>query len=734
MPAAKQSKIVYKDHQNNLSITLASVLSTMSNVRIADKAEHELHLLQRVVSQLSDIVIIAETVPSDPFDATIVYANEAFSELSGQSVAVILGQPLRMLLAAETNQEIRSEIHQALQEHWPLRTELPGPGTRGRHQWLELDISPIIDDSGYCTHYVAVIRDISQRKRMEEELLREKERAEITLHSIGDAVITTDGDGLVDYLNPVAEELTGWSLAEAHGTPLVMVFPVIDEQDRQPAGDLVSRCLVLEPPATLSEHHLLLNRQAQEYAVKISVTPLSDRLGTVLTFQDVTSERRAVREISYNATHDALTGLINRREFEQRLQRVLHDTREQPALHVLCYMDLDRFKQVNDTCGHLAGDELLRQVSELLQSNSRKRDTLARLGGDEFALLMEHCPLDQAQRVAEQVRAALEAFHFSWDSHGFTIGVSIGLVEISATSGNLPEVLKQADTACYIAKDSGRNRIHIYQPDTTSPGQQNGPIQEAATIRQALTQGPFQLYAQTIADIGLHDHTRSVAGVSYEVLTRLQPASGKQIQPGTFIPVAERYNLGAELDCRVIEQTCRQLTARPEHLPRLALCMINLCAQSLQDEKVFALLHETLQRYAIPPAKICFEIKETTAITHLSSATRFIDKVKTLGCLFALDNFGSGLSSFSYLKNLPVDFLKIDGRFIKRITDDPIDLAMVMAINQIGHVMAKKMIAEHVESEAVLQRLKSFGVDYAQGFYLGRPVPLEEMTQISYKA
>jgi diguanylate cyclase (GGDEF)-like protein/PAS domain S-box-containing protein len=567
---------------------------------------------------------------------------------------------------------------------------------------------------------------------MEEELLREKERAEITLHSIGDAVITTDGDGVVDYLNPVAEALTGWSLAEAHGIALTMVFPMIDEQYRRPAIDLVSRCLALEPPATLSEHGLLLNRSDREYAVKISVTALKDRLGSVLTFQDVTSERRSAREISYNATHDALTGLINRREFEQRLQRVLHDMREQPSLHVLCYMDLDRFKLVNDTCGHLAGDELLRQISGLLQSNSRKRDTLARLGGDEFALLMEHCPLDQAQRVAEKLRAALEAFRFSWDSHGFAIGISIGLVEISATSGNLPELLKQADTACYIAKDSGRNRIHIYRPEAGGHARQNGAIRETASIRQALTQRPLQLYAQIIADIGSHDRTRTAAGVSYEVLARLPLASGQQLKPGTFIPVAERYNLSAELDCRVIEQTCRQLTARAEHLPRLALCTINLCAQSLQDGKVFALLREILQRYAIPPARICFEIKETTAINHLSSATRFIDQVKTLGCSFALDNFGSGLTSFSYLKNLPVDFLKIDGRFVKRITDDPIDLAMVMAINQIGHVMAKKIIAEHVESEAVLHRLQSFGVDYAQGFYLGHPVPLEEMTQISY--
>ena len=726
----KESDQAYLDL---LPTIIDRVLQQQHLLLAKNKAEQELQLLQTVVAQISDIVVIAETVPSNPFDAKIVFVNQAFERLTDYSISDALGQPLGFLLQTETNQEVLKQIQQALADNHPLRTELLNLNKENYRQWLELDVSPILDQKNHCTHYVAVIRDVSQRKRMEDALFREKERAEVTLHSIGDAVITTDGVGIVDYLNPAAEQLTGWSLLEACGSPLSTVFQVIDEQHRQPVTDLVNDCLNNKknekntsntPSIAIPEHYFLLNRNGQEYAVKISITSLGDRLGVVLAFQDVTEERRMTREITYNATHDALTSLVNRREFEHRLERVLEDVRRQQAMHALCFMDLDHFKIVNDTCGHTAGDELLKQVSELLQQNIRKRDTLARLGGDEFALLMEHCPLEQAERVANTLKTTLEEFRFSWGNHAFSIGISIGLVPITADSGNLSEVIKQADTACYVAKDNGRNQVHVYQPQDTELAQQYGEIQWVARIRHAIEQNQFQLYAQKIIGI---DSENNNHGLHYEILLQMQLESGRLVKPVTFLPVAERYNLSANLDCWVIEETFKHLVAYPEHLQQLDVCMINLSEQSLHAESFLVFLTQALQTYAVPPTKICFEIGETTAIANLSGATRFINELKTLGYLFALDDFGSGLSSFAYLKNLPVDFLKIDGAFVKDIMADPIDSAMVTAINNIGHVMGRKTIAEFVETEAILSQLKKIGVDYAQGYCIGRPIPLKEL-------
>jgi diguanylate cyclase (GGDEF)-like protein len=445
-------------------------------------------------------------------------------------------------------------------------------------------------------------------------------------------------------------------------------------------------------------------------------------MGVVLVFKDVSEARKLSQQVSYEATHDPLTGLVNRTELERRLQRVLETALTQSTENAFCYLDLDQFKLVNDTCGHVAGDELLRQLGRLLEQHIRKRDTLARLGGDEFGLLIEHCSITEARGIAESLINTLGDFSFPWEDHSFNIGVSIGLVSVDHQSKSMGEILRAADSACYIAKEQGRNRIHMHQDDDEEQARRYGEMQWAVRIPRALEDQRFQLYFQEIVPI-LGDEP---AAAHYELLLRMQDERGELIMPGAFLPAAERYNLSDKLDRWVISRIFQWFQQHPEHQQRLNLCSINLSGLSLNNQAFLSFVIKELESCGIAPWKICFEITETVAIANLSSAIRFISSLRELGCRFALDDFGSGLSSFAYLKNLPVDFLKIDGLFVKDILDDPMDLAMVKSINEIGHVMGKKTIAEFVENAAVLERLREIGVDYAQGYGIGRPKPIDE--------
>lgn len=587
-------------------------------------------------------------------------------------------------------------------------------------------IAPIRED-GAITGILGANIDITERKRVEQQLFAEKERAQVTLKSIGDAVITTDGAGRVDYLNPVAETLTGWSLSAAQGRWLSEIFPVIDEDTRKPVPDPVKLCLTGEQVFDPLHYRLLLNRTGAEYAIQYSAAPIRDRdariQGLVLVFSDVSEQRRLAAEISHQARHDALTGLINRHEFERRLERIISTVQIDHSEHILCYLDLDQFKVVNDTCGHAAGDELLRQLAQLFSGKIRQRDTLARLGGDEFGLLLEHCSLVQAQRVAETLRQALAEFLFAWEDKSFRLSVSIGMVPINVTSGNLSDALQAADSACYVAKDSGRNRIHVYTPDDIELVQRHGELLWVNHLQEALEQNRFELHAQRIVPV----NPRGDGSIHYELLLRLLDTTGKMLSPGAFIPAAERYNLAPRIDRWVIEHAFRAFNRHTHLLESLELIAINLSGASLSEPVLQTFILEQLDQSIIPAEKICFEITETAVISNLTVADHFISVLKQRGCRFALDDFGSGLSSFAYLRNLPVDFLKIDGMFVKDIVDDLIDLAMVRSINEIGQLMGKKTIAEYVENEAILECLRSIGVDYAQGYGIARPRPLAEL-------
>lgn len=432
-------------------------------------------------------------------------------------------------------------------------------------------------------------------------------------------------------------------------------------------------------------------------------------------------------QIRHQAAHDSLTGLVNRREFERQAERLLSTIRQDKGEHALCFMDLDQFKVVNDTCGHIAGDEFLRQLSMILQHGVRKSDTLARLGGDEFGVLMEHCSLDHAHRIAISLQKAIQDYQFTWEENSFRVGVSIGLVAITEAIPNLTELLKQADAACYMAKDLGRNRIHVYHSEDLETSQRHGEMQWVSRIHRALEKHQFCLYAQVIVPLdGSTDK-------HYELLLRMKDEKGKIIPPGAFLPAAERYNLITKLDRWVIANAFSLLADNPVFLKQIDFCAINLSGQSLGDNDFLDFIITQLAASSIEGAKICFEITETAAISNLGAAMKFISTLRGLNCRFALDDFGSGVSSFGYLKNLPVNYLKIDGMFVRDVVDDPIDHAMVKSINEIGQVMGMKTIAEFVENDEIKGMLREIGVNYAQGYGIAKPLAFDELLGRSNK-
>ncbi len=430
--------------------------------------------------------------------------------------------------------------------------------------------------------------------------------------------------------------------------------------------------------------------------------------------------REAQDALAYQASHDALTRLINRYEFESRLRVLLDSAKQHQEQHALLYLDLDQFKVVNDTCGHAAGDELLRQLSALLKDEVREQDTLCRLGGDEFAALVTHANDAEAGHIAEAIREAVQNFRFMWERQLFDIGVSIGVVRIDQYSGTLAAVLSDADAACYLAKEKGRNRVHFYASDDQVMLKHKDEMAWVSRITQAFEEQRFRLFHQLIVPVDPKHHEKK----HYEVLVRMLDEQDQIVPPTLFIPAAERYNLMPHLDRWIVQSLFEHLTSHPDELENLAMCSINLSGVSISDPTFPEFLIEQLERFKIPPEKVCFEVTETAAIANLMAASEFICRFRAIGCRFSLDDFGSGMSSFGYLKNLPVDFLKIDGSFVKDLLTDNVDRAMVEAIHRVGHVMNLKTIAEYVENEDILAQLQLIGVDYAQGFGIAKPRPL----------
>lgn len=570
----------------------------------------------------------------------------------------------------------------------------------------------------------ALAEDRRRRNEAEASLFAEKERVQVTLASIGDAVITTDVGGRIDFLNSVAEQLCGWTRDEATGHLLGEVFQIVNEDTRTAIENPVDIVLRTGTVVGLGNHTMLIRRDGSELNIEDSAAPIRNRhgeiIGVVLVFHDVTQTHEMAKQMNWAATHDALTGLHNRTQFERRLQTLIEPT-QAGKHHILLYIDLDQFKVVNDTCGHAAGDQMLCQIAALMQTRMRESDTLARLGGDEFGVLLENCPAEKGRQIADAILETIGAFRFGWDDKTFLVGASIGLVEITGDDLSATRLLAEADTACYTAKDEGRNRIHVFNPTDTETIRRSGEMDWVARINHAFDEQRFQLYWQAIAPL----HKRPDDDTRYgELLLRMEDDRGVIIPPASFLPAAERYNMMPRLDRWVVRQALHWLAGQPGKL----IGSINLSGQSLSDEHLLDFILEQLRLTGVAPNRVCFEITETAAIANLTKAIRFISALRELGCRFSLDDFGSGLSSFGYLKNLPVDHLKIDGSFVRNISRNPIDEAMVAAISDIGRVMGLTTIAEFVESEDIEKRLRALGVDFAQGFHIARPVPLAEVT------
>ncbi len=592
--------------------------------------------------------------------------------------------------------------------------------TDGEWRWVVGRARARVDDQGRLRRLIGVELDITERKLYEEALFREKESAQITLQSIGDGVITCDAHGRVEYLNPVAEELTGWRLEDSLGRTIDEIFRAFHEETCEPLENPLAVAVRRIRSIKSVRPMLLIRRDGNELYIESTASPIRDGSGTVtggvLVFHDVSESRELNRRLSYHASHDVLTGLVNRREFETRLERALKSAKARETSYALCYIDLDQFKIVNDTCGHSAGDALLGQVGALLKSKVRWRDTLARLGGDEFGVLLESCSLEEALRTAETLRESIRNFRYTWEDRTFRLGASIGVVPITAENEDVASVLSAADSACGAAKESGRNRVHCFEENDIDLMRRRREMQWAARINNALEESRFELFRMTIQPLQTED-----AGEHFELLLRMRDESGKIVAPDQFIAAAERYGITPSIDRWVIDSAFRWLVSEADERRRLTMCSINLSGQSLGDDKFLPFVIEQFHRSGIDGSKICFEITETAAIANFSQASRFIQALKELGCKFALDDFGTGLSSFGYLKHFPVDFLKIDGSFVKGLLHDPIDREMVRSINEIGHLTGKKTIAEWAENAEIVEVLRGLGVDYAQGYGISQP-------------
>ena len=580
------------------------------------------------------------------------------------------------------------------------------------------------NNRGAITELLVLLTDISESKEYEHALIAEMDRAQVALYSIGDGVITTDADGFVDYLNPIAESLTGWSTQTAIGHQLQTVFHVTNEKTNRRIVNPVHKCLKANKIISLGEDCVLLGKNGQKYAIQHSIAPLKNRndviLGVVVVFSNVTEARNMAQQIQHQATHDSLTGLVNRCEFEKRLYNAILSAQDSNTQHCLCYLDLDQFKIVNDSAGHAAGDELLRKLTIYLKSKIRSRDTLARHGGDEFGLLLDNCRLDQAYRIANSLSVAIKNFNFEWQGRSYSVGASIGLVPITNKTSSTAEIMSQADVACYTAKDLGRNQVHIYENEENNLAVRHSEIVKVAELSDSIKANRFRLYCQTI--VPLQSGARQ--NNHYELLIRSVGMDGKIELPKTFIPAAERYGMMATVDRWVINSAFQQYVDLFDQDENIKIA-INLSGNSLADSSLLQYVRTQIFESGINAGNICFEITETAAISNLERAIKIIADLKELGCEFALDDFGSGVSSFTYLKNLPVDYLKIDGSFVQDMVNDPINVAMVAAINEVGHVMGIKTIAEFAESAEIIQQLTNIGVDYAQGYAISTPLPID---------
>lgn len=666
--------------------------------------------LQRL--EMLQFAIDNSSVPIYFYDdrANITYANKSVSMALGYTQ-----DELTCMTVFDVDPNVTPEIWGALYANVKAGKVGMIPSTNRRKDGtiFPVEVTPTNMIFGDQEFGCSVNLDVSARVAAEKALRESEEKFRVIAETSPVAlIIHRTADGAIMFANRAAEILFHRSGASMVGSPVMTLIE--NEESRQAYSDIMTG------KETVQGRELMLDSKdgkTRWASLSASAISLNDEQAVCCVLQDVTEAHDLSLQLSYQAAYDPLTGLVNRREFESRLSRVIKSVGVNGAEHALCFLDLDQFKVINDTCGHIAGDELLRQLGQILKSHIRKSDTLARLGGDEFAALLENCSLSEGRRVANAIREAVQQYRFLWENKSFSVGVSIGLVPIDRPDEDLTEVMRRADTACYQAKENGRNRVHVYHADDAELAQRHGEMQWVSRITSALEQDRLQIWAQKIVSIRNPNDRR----VHYELLVRMVDEAGHIVPPGAFLPAAERYNLITRIDRWVIDHTLHWFSRHPDEYEKLKMCSINLSGQSLCNEDLCREIIEYFHAYQLTAEKFCFEITETSAIANLNAATRFMLELRKLGCRFALDDFGSGLSSFAYLKNIPVDFLKIDGLFIRDLETDPIHLALVKSINEVGHVMGKETIAEFVENARILEKLRDLGVDYAQGYGVAKP-------------
>jgi diguanylate cyclase (GGDEF)-like protein/PAS domain S-box-containing protein len=655
---------------------------------------------------------------------SIRYANTHFATLMGCGAEELLGRRLQDLVPPEYAELVANNLQRRLVgEPSAERYEVDLVGLTGTASRLELSSWPI----EYEGEHALLILGVEVLPTQAVHLLpsgAESSRLQLALESLTEPLLTTDALGRVEYLNGAAQRLLGIGSSEAHGVPFEDLAKVIDEADRKLLGEPVRQALAAVPASTLGRRGVLIRTPVgSERLVELSVAPMrletGETTGAVVLLNDVTEMRGLARQMSYQATHDALTGLVNRREFEHRLQQVMELAHRGEGTHVLCYLDLDRFKTVNDTSGHLAGDAMLREVAKILRDAVRDSDTVARMGGDEFGLLLVGCPLDKARQIADDVCRSVNDFRFVWKDRIFNVGVSVGLVEIARDSGSIEETLAAADSACYVAKRQG-GHVAVYSARDEAYARQTGEIQWLQTLQTALRDSRFELYCQVIVPA----YAANDNGPAMEVLVRLRDDRGEPIAPIEFVRAAERYRLMALVDRWVVQTTLTALGRGAITVAAKRSVAINISGQTLSDSQFLEFVVECFDSTGASPSQVCFEIAENAVVANFEQARRFIAVLHGMGCRFALDDFGSGLGSFANLKNLAVDYLKIDGSFFKNLARDTVNQAMVTAMIRLARSLNFKVIAEQIEDTVTLDAARSIGVDYLQGYAIGRPEKL----------
>ena len=709
---------------------LADLTKTINRLFDAiGERDEEIHDKDRLFADFSrtlpEIVLV--------HDERILLANGSAASLIGLQPEQLIGRDAADLVKPAYRALFRKTMaKRLLGESAPERLEIQLISGDDAGLWVEAQ-SSVIEYHG-SKAVLTVARDVSYRKNLEVSLSRSKRQAQFTLESISEGVITTDNEGRIDYMNQAAESMTGANRDDATGHKTGEFFSLIDEADRRALGDPVERCLSIRRRVNMGRRALLVSRDGKnEYSVEITASPIrgpgNSDSGTVVVIHDVSEIRGLTRQMSYQAAHDALTGLINRREFERRLDEAMDIAHAEEAVHILAYMDLDRFKAVNDSCGHMAGDNMLREVANLIKDQVRDSDYVARLGGDEFGTLLMRCPLDKAQQIAADICNAVADYRFVWQDKIFNIGISIGLVEVSHASGTLQDIMAAADSACYVAKQRGRGQVHVYSARDEAVARERGDIQWLRQLQNALRDDKFELAMQPI----IATTSGEVSGPSFEVLIRMSDERGRIGTSADFLRSAERYQLMPQIDCWVVNAVLAAINSGEIKLASNRSCAINISGQTLSDESFLSFVVEALDHSGVTPSNICFEVTEGAIFNNVQYAQRFIEVLHGIGCEFALDDFGSGLGAFSGLKDLPIDYLKIDGTYTRSLNSDQVNQEMVAAMIKLARTMDFRVVAEQVEEQEDFDWLRNAGIDFVQGHFVDAPAALGTATTGSYR-